>query len=61
MAEELKWSFSKIRTEILRSHVGHRIAIVYYGAEREAPVNVSLECEDCSTVLEDYDLNNGEE
>ena len=42
----------------LRRHVGHKVAVVYYGPEHEYegdPANVSVECEDCNEVLFDYD------
>lgn len=37
----------------LLAHVGHPVEIVTYGDE---PVNVSLECSECSVVLADHDL-----
>ena len=38
-------------------HVGHRVAVVTYGKGQ----NVSVECEDCSTVLDSYDIPEPEE
>lgn len=39
----------------LMEHVGHKIKCVTYGKPGEPPVNVSLECETCNTVLVTYD------
>jgi hypothetical protein len=39
----------------LRTHIGHKLACVSYGSEPGKPVNVAIECEDCSTVLLDFD------
>lgn len=36
----------------LMEHVGHRIVVVTYG--KDEPVNVAIECEDCHTVLLDF-------
>ena len=36
----------------LAAHYGHRLACVYYGARR---ANVAVECEDCGTILVDFD------
>ena len=41
------------------NHVGHKITVVTYG---KSPLqNVSVECEDCSTVLDSYDIPEPEE
>lgn len=45
--------------EELEEHVGHNIHCVYYGLEND-PVNVSCECEDCNTVILDYDADTDE-
>ena len=41
------------------NHFGHDICIVKYGTltvnEKEYPMNVSLECEDCYEVIESHD------
>lgn len=39
--------------EELCDHIGHEIVVAYYG-DREAPVNVAVECETCGLVLLDY-------
>ena len=36
----------------LKAHIGHKIVCVSYG---DPPANVAVECEDCNTVLLDYD------
>lgn len=43
--------------EDLRDHIGHHIEVVGYANPQtpEDVVNVSVECEDCSEVLLDYD------
>ena len=46
--------------EKLRSHVGHKVVCICYGAKDEDgnipnPVNVSVECTDCNEVLFDVD------
>jgi hypothetical protein len=38
----------------LKAHVGHKIVCVTYNDGND-PVNVALECEDCHTVLLDFD------
>ena len=38
--------------EELLSHRGHEVVVVTYGPENE---NVAIECEDCATVLLDFD------
>jgi DNA-directed RNA polymerase subunit RPC12/RpoP len=35
----------------LRRHIGHSIVCVGYGEKGRVPVNVAVECEDCSEVL----------
>jgi hypothetical protein len=37
----------------LMHHVGHEVEVVTYG--REVPVNVAVECVECSEVLLDFD------
>jgi len=37
----------------LKAHIGHKIVCVSYG-NRSDPVNVALECENCSCVLVDF-------
>lgn len=37
----------------LVEHVGHEVEVVTYGLD--APVNVAIECVECSTVLLDFD------
>lgn len=39
----------------LREHIGHNVVCVCYGAEGSDPHNISIECEDCGTVLVDVD------
>jgi len=39
----------------LRSHIGHKVAVVCYGKEGQDPANVAVECEDCGCVLFDFD------
>jgi len=40
----------------LRTHVGHKIVCVSYGADPDQePFNVAIECETCGTVLQDFD------
>lgn len=46
----------------LKSHIGHKIVCVGYKYQihfspddKENPVNVALECEDCGVVLVDFD------
>jgi hypothetical protein len=39
--------------EDLMQHVGHKVVIVTYGREGN-PINVAIECEDCNTVLVDF-------
>ena len=43
---------SELTTGKLISHLFHDVSIVKYGE-----VNISLECNDCSEVLADADLN----
>lgn len=38
----------------LRGHIGHRIVCTYYGEESD-PVNIAVECEDCGSVIIDFD------
>jgi hypothetical protein len=38
----------------LRTHIGHRIVCVGYGAAA-SPANVAVECETCGCVLIDFD------
>ena len=48
----------------LREHVGHKIVCVVYGDngnDGKVEHNVAIECEDCSTVLIDYDKETGDE
>lgn len=42
----------------LRSHIGHKVAVVCYGKEGQDPHNVAIECEDCGCVLFDFDRPN---
>jgi hypothetical protein len=42
--------------EKLLAHVGHRIEVVTYNYNKNIPVNVSIECEDCNVVLYDEDI-----
>lgn len=37
----------------LLNHIGHKVTVVSYGKPLQ---NVSVECEDCGTVLDSYDL-----
>ena len=37
----------------LLNHIGHKVTVVRYGDPLQ---NVSVECEDCGTVLDSYDL-----
>ena len=37
--------------EQLRPHIGHNIACVAYGQNKEDPVDICIECEDCNEVL----------
>lgn len=44
--------------ERLRPHIGHRVVCVYYG-DRDDPIDICIECEDCCEVLvsaETYDF-----
>jgi len=45
--------------EDLKGHVGHQIECVHYGATREPPVNVALECVTCGCVLIDFNAPEG--
>ena len=38
---------------LLRHHIGHKIACVSYG---NPVVNISIECEDCGQVILDTDV-----
>lgn len=42
--------------EELKSHVGHKMSCVHYADYQ----NIAVECEDCNTVLLDYDRPGGE-
>ena len=44
-----------IMFNIYRDHIGHKIAVVRYG-EGDEIQNVSVECEDCCSVLDSYDV-----
>ena len=37
--------------EKLRPHIGHNISCVAYGKDKEDPVDICIECEDCNEVL----------
>lgn len=39
----------------LKTHVGHHVVVAKYGSNPRKPDNVAIECEDCGTVLLDYD------
>ena len=42
----------------LRHHIGHNIVCACYGKDKENPVDICIECEDCYEVLvsaEDFD------
>ena len=43
-----------------RDHIGHKIAVVRYGANDDIQ-NVSVECEDCCVVLDSFDVPDPEE
>ena len=43
-----------------RDHIGHKIAVVRYGALGDIQ-NVSVECEDCCVVLDSFDVPEPEE
>ena len=43
----------------LIKHYGHDIHVVTYGPNY--PVNVAVECEDCSEVILDYEIENEDE
>lgn len=45
--------------EELKEHYGHKIECVMYG-DRDYPLNVAIECEDCCIVLLDYDCPEGQ-
>ena len=45
-----------LRVQDLLDHLSHEVEIVTYGPVIIDPVNVALECVDCSTVLADADL-----
>jgi hypothetical protein len=47
-------------TELSR-HYGHKIAVVQYGGESGEPVNVAIECDNCSEVLLDYEREGEDE
>jgi hypothetical protein len=38
--------------DVLKGHLLHNVAVVYYGPAEE-PLNIAVECEDCSMVLLD--------
>ena len=38
----------------LKSHLKHKIKLVYYGDEQD-PANVAIECHTCNVVLLDFD------
>lgn len=46
-----------LELEALEEHFGHRVAISKYGDNR-AWQNIALECEDCNSVIADYDYSN---
>lgn len=49
----------------LKTHIGHKVVCAGYALQDEQGnrqsewQNVAVECEDCSTVLFDYDKDNG--
>jgi hypothetical protein len=47
---------TNFQAEKYLQHVGHEVEVVTYGLPGEKPVNVSIECVDCSTVLTDEEL-----
>ena len=43
----MNWMYEK-----LKHHIGHSIVCVgYYGKDKETPVDICIECEDCYEVL----------
>lgn len=36
----------------MREHIGHNVVMVYYG-DKENPVDISVECEDCNCIIVD--------
>ena len=50
--------------EELRHHVGHKIVCVVYGDNNikgKVEMNCAIECEDCNTVLIDFDKEEEDE
>ena len=43
--------FRNYMYEKLRPHIGHNISCVAYGKDKEDPVDICIECEDCGEVL----------
>ena len=39
----------------LNRHYGHKVVVTRYAMAVGDPVNVAIECQDCSEVLLDYD------
>lgn len=51
----LKERFDNLLWDKLAEHWGHNVSIAKYG-DPEAPDNVCLECEDCSSVVLDAEI-----
>jgi hypothetical protein len=41
--------------EELVYHVGHEVEVVGYGNDEVGTVNAAIQCEECGTILLDYD------
>lgn len=46
---------TRLTAEKLRDHQGHLLVATSYGKSKRAIVDYSLECEDCSVVLADFE------
>jgi hypothetical protein len=47
--------YQAIMYQKLLEHRGHKVEIVSYG-DPDSPENVAIECEDCHSVLVDYNI-----
>ena len=46
--DEILWN-------LLKDHIGHNVAVVYYG-DPDDPADICLECLDCNEVILDAEL-----
>jgi len=58
---KLEGDLAKRFIETVKDHVGHNLTVVNYGETSEAPVNFSVECDQCHVVLVDADVEEEEE